>query len=147
MEPKPVYSADKITIPPHTIVNVPIRIRSKLPEGRDFIFQPDEKQGTMYTHIVNSNFVFVPVTNQTSVTRTIPHRVRIGTIIENDDPTGYIVHPAEAALAATPDNQAQPKSNLRPKNSKETTLPNGITVYGDEATANALKEVLLKYNV
>lgn len=43
MELKPVYLADKITIPPYTMVNVLIRIRSKLPEGRDFIFQLDEK--------------------------------------------------------------------------------------------------------
>ena len=60
----------------------------------------------MYTHMVNSNFVFVLVTNQISIARTILRRVRIGTIMENDDPIGYMVHLAEAALAATPDNQA-----------------------------------------
>ncbi|KAJ5203188.1 hypothetical protein N7449_005267 [Penicillium cf. viridicatum] len=146
MEAKPVYAKEKIVIPPHSMANIPINVETNLPNGRDFIFHPDEGNATMHTHVVDVSFSFVPVANHTPVTQTIPRRIYIGTVTETEYTTAYAVHSNAAILAANP-SPAIGTVNLRPENPTEVVLDNGLTIYGNKATTAKLTDVLLQYNI
>jgi hypothetical protein len=51
----------KKIVPPNTIKEIPIRIRKKLNNNRDFLFL-SEHSNVIY-HIVNSNFSFIQIRN------------------------------------------------------------------------------------
>jgi hypothetical protein len=56
-----VNSRKKKIIPPNTIKEIPIRIKKKLNDNRDFLFLFEHPNATY--HIMNSNFSFIQIRN------------------------------------------------------------------------------------
>ena len=70
-------------IPPHSILSVPIRCLG-VPKDRDYIFEPDDVNFSLYAHLVNSETSFIPVRNDTDKSLRIPRNFRLGHITEMD---------------------------------------------------------------
>ncbi|KAJ5675356.1 hypothetical protein N7462_008253 [Penicillium macrosclerotiorum] len=160
--PRPVYASEKTVIQPGQAVRLPVFVKSKLPE-RNFVFDPESKYDSP-TQLVDANFCLIPVRNLSDKPQTIQRKARIGMLSEADYTSAYLVQPEAAAFcmkppllpASTSSTSSDDPSNkltaaavaqiIRPNNeTKQVTLPNGITIYGDKETTAKLREVVEAY--
>jgi hypothetical protein len=110
-----VVAQKQVTVQPYSRERIPIKLRTNLPEGRDYIFEPanrlpgipvpdsTEESGArgfaVYTHLVDHEFSFVEAVNDTDKPVLVARHVRLGTVSDSDYVTAYrvSVHAAELA--------------------------------------------------
>jgi hypothetical protein len=84
VEVRPVYTASQVVVQPKTTYYVPIRVKSKLPSDREFLFDPEPSDCCLAAYLVDANFTCVPVTNTTNVRQPIARHKKLGCIREAD---------------------------------------------------------------
>lgn len=108
-----MYAAQHIIIPPRSIVRVPIRVQTTLPNDRDYVFEGRHHEAAFYSHLVDANFAWVQVVNDIGNPVTLRRRDRIGTLYEADMPMACVVEPEVAELGRSPTGH-DIKSNTNP---------------------------------
>lgn len=105
-----------MTIQPHALMQVPIKIAGILPTGSDFSFQPEytnntsnlRQAGAIYAHVVDSNMSFVQVRNDSDEPVVIPRHARLGMVTELEEEGCYAADAGDHALAGwTPDAEVK----------------------------------------
>ena len=91
-----VYAAEHTVIPPRSVVCVPARVQSALPEDRGYVFEGRHRQAAFYSHLVEANFSRVQAVNDTGNPVTLRRRDRIGTLYEADMPMACAVESVQA---------------------------------------------------
>ena len=149
-----VRSEKRQIVPPKSTGTVQVALKGKGPlPDRDFMFEP-EMQGA-YAHLVDSNFNFVSIRNDTNSSLVIPRRHRIGSVVEYEAEEGYPMDVENHSLAAKSSKEKEPLLEeftdlLTPKSaigkmavppSQETQLPNGITIYGKEEYVEIMRKI------
>ena len=76
----PVHAKKSITIPPHSQLAIPVHHASL--SDRDFFFEPDQLDLTLYAHFVDSSHSAVLAKNDSDQHIKVPRNVRLGTVQE-----------------------------------------------------------------
>ncbi|KAL4744304.1 hypothetical protein BDW72DRAFT_199729 [Aspergillus terricola var. indicus] len=96
-----VYAAGRFILSPHTRGRIPVQVKRKLPRDRDFIFEPSNRTSyTMYTQLVDADFAWIEVENNTPRTIIIGRCSRLGYVSDADFAITAEVDPKHAYLAA-----------------------------------------------
>ena len=102
-----VRSATLVTIPPHTCMTVPIKIRgSSLPEDRDYSFEPKQDfqalgpEGGFFNHVTNAHIAAVQVRNASNKAYTLPKNAKVGMLRDYEEEGCYNASPDDRHLAA-----------------------------------------------
>lgn len=156
---KAILAKQRTIIPPHSNLAVAI-IEPDLPDGRDFLFEPDCRQAdaAVYAHIVDHMMSEVHVRNDSDFPLVVPRKSRMGQIVEYKAEDCYLATADDAVLASTsrrqPMRQGWIKTAMRGllaaaavfhtsmDGSLERKLPNGITVYGPSDTSTQIEAVV-----
>lgn len=103
-----VKSSARLTLAPRTTQQVPVLYAclDKLPEDRDFLFEPQcslqlGQAGGVYAHVVDASFQAVQVRNDTDLPVVIPRKTRLGTLGEYDQDGCFPIEAYHSDLAAT----------------------------------------------
>ena len=163
-----LYSAKRMTIPPHCNVAVPVagpRLAPlQLPDNRDLIFEPQALETlSTYAHIVDYNLSAVFVRNDTDSPITLARKRLLGKVVEIDNAECYGISVAAENhdLAAKAPKQKRRQNWIRqglqhlvtgaalfsaaitPVNeATEATYASGVTIYGtSEARSRVAKKV------
>lgn len=153
-----VCAKKEVKIPPGSATTIPIKLKGKgaLPKGRDLLFEPAKFAtrlglgGGIVAHLVDADTALVEARNTTDKAVTIAKNCRLGRINEIDADGYFLATPEDRDLATGPVN-TDPKiyrlqSNVpESKTAQESTLNNGITLYGDDNVRKQLAEVALAY--
>lgn len=130
-------------------------IKAKIPEGRDFFFEPDSSVNvTMCSHVLDVNTSKILVKNETDNTIKVPRRYRLGQISEVDCDNCFQI--ADIDLAVRPPKKVREdiKKTLRRTSTTmfagispilpttgltnmETRLSNGSMAYGNDEARSA----------
>lgn len=78
----PMHAKKSLMIPPYSQVQIPVHHASLC--DRDFIFEPDELNLTLYAHLVDSSMHFILAQNNSNRAVEIPRNFRLGTIQKAD---------------------------------------------------------------
>ena len=153
-----VCAKEETKIPPSSAAAIPIKLRGKgtLPKRRDFLFDPAKPSarlgsgGGIVAHLVDADTAFVEVRNTTDKLVTIAKDCRLGYITDIDVDRYFLATPEDRDLATGPitTNPSTDLPHPHPPKSKqvfESTLENGITIYGDEDVRKQLAEVTSAY--
>jgi hypothetical protein len=155
--PRPVYADRHTTIPSNTTMQLPVRVKSKLPKDRDFLFTPRYGGSVaLFSHVVDAGFAWIQVTNPNNKDWTISRHARVGLLSDfedtnqqnighqnEEDYSQYSYHvmgekavqtmdPAFAVLGANP--------------SLERKLENGITVYSEANVQDKFIKLLKEFD-
>lgn len=78
----PVYAAQRVVVPSHSVGRIPIRTKKALPTEKDYMFRPTDATVPVYvsTHLVDDDFSFVEVRNDQPRPVTIARHARLGTV-------------------------------------------------------------------
>ena len=102
-----VRSASKITIPPHTCLAVPVKIRGQsLPADRDYSFEPKQDfqqlgpEGGFFNHITDAHLAAVQVRNATNKPVILPKHAKVGMLRDFEEEGCYHASPDDRHLAA-----------------------------------------------
>ena len=139
------------TVAPNSVMNIPITYHGSIPDDHDFLFKPQSchklgHEGGVYAHVVDSTISFIKVKNATYHPIKLSRHARLGTIVEYNAHSCYIVSSEAESLATcgwrVPDqsDSVSTSSSSAPRTdpSKEHPLPNGVTIYGNYNAASAL---------
>ena len=80
----PVHAKKSLVVPPRSQVQVPVHHHHGSLPDRDFFFEPDEMNLTLYAHLVDSSMSAILAKNDTDRAVQIPRNFRLGTIQEAD---------------------------------------------------------------
>ncbi|KAJ5232494.1 hypothetical protein N7468_005450 [Penicillium chermesinum] len=127
---RPVYAAAQVIIPPYSTANVPIRIKTKLPDNRDYVFDPSATQCYVQASIVDANFTYIPFTNKTDTRRVIP----VGAVSER----------YKKQTLQWPERRVNISTHTH---NLQTVLPNGVTIYGKPRVVQKLQTVIETYDI
>jgi hypothetical protein len=103
----------------------------------------------MFNHIADANFSFIQVINQSDKPVTVPRKTRLGVLSDYEDCRAYMFD-SDATLDFAQTNMSPrtlPRLRKCDDKSKETKLPNGISVYGDPETTERLRKVIERHDV
>ena len=75
---KPIHLKKSTVIPPHSITPVQVHSLAAMPSDRDFLFEPDDVNFSLYAHIVNFETEAILVRNDEPKAITIPRNLRLG---------------------------------------------------------------------
>ena len=125
-----VRAKAKVTIEPHTIRNVEVKV-ADLPRERDLTFTPDHsnatseirQKGAVYAHMVDSSMTFVQVRNDSDSPLVVQRHVRLGTVNDLEEEGCYAAAPEDHGFAGL-DTFSKDKMGLKPS----TTDPDYSTV-------------------
>ena len=143
-----VQSLKRIIVPAHTITTMPIKLRSKqsLDNNKSYIFTPSYNgateallnKGGIYNHLVDSNFSFVNVRNDSNTDVIIPRHTFIGYIESFQELECYPIDPESHDLAAYMDDGSSIQDNTETTPNSLTKIDNnqyktdlGITIYAE----------------
>ncbi len=147
-----LLSSQETVVPPRSEVMVSL-VPLPLPDDRDFLFHPATQANlTLFTHLVNYKTSKVLVRNDSSQTIRIPHRHRLGHIVDIAYDNYFLTnaHSIRDAATSPPSSQHLPSpdasSSFLPSDSSlETVLSNGVKVYGDATTVKQIAELVAEY--
>ncbi|KAJ5853984.1 hypothetical protein N7534_006527 [Penicillium rubens] len=128
-------------------------MRSTLPTERDFIFNTSIDHVDIACQLVDAGFTTLHAYNTSNATQTILRRAKIGYLEEADYTTAYEAEPNASALCFPPRryDTSHPRPVVIPDipehASKQTKLPNGVTVYGDPDTVAKLAQVVNEFDI
>lgn len=137
-----IRSRNKMTIQPHALMQVPIKIAGILPLGRDLSFQPEynsntsslRQAGAIYAYVVDSNMSFVQVRNDSDDPVVIPRHARLGMVTELEEEGCYAADVEDHKLTGwKPDTAVKVGGAAR-----TTRLPNSVTVHGTQGSPEVL---------
>lgn len=100
-----VRALQQLTIPPHTHMAVPVKIRGKqLPDDRDYSFLPaDESRlgtaGGFFAHITDAHLTAVQVRNSTNEPVIIPKNKRVGRLQDFEEEGCFLASTEDRHLA------------------------------------------------
>lgn len=98
-----VYAKQRSLLPAYSVSKLAVRLKTDLPANRDFIFDPLDGStlngATIYAHMVDHEFSFIEVRNETPTPITVTRHARIGTISDADFVTAYQVSEDAIPLA------------------------------------------------
>ena len=106
----PVHSKKSLLVPPHSQVQIPVH-HACLPD-RDFFFEPDETNLTLFAHFVDSSTSAILAKNDSDRAVMIPRNFRLGTIQEADFDNCYHI--------TTGQEDAVDLASRRPQNEHKT---------------------------
>lgn len=148
-----VQSLKRMIVPAHTITTMPVKLRSKqcLDDNKSYIFTPAYNgateallnKGGIYNHLVDSNFSFVNVKNDSDTDMIIPRHTFVGYIESFHELECYQIDLESHDLVAYMDDETCIRNNTEDvdqqpatssltridKNQYRTDL--GITVYAE----------------
>ena len=158
-------------VPPFSYLQVSVKVKD-FPKDRDFIFEPGYdnnlgEKGGLYTHVVDVALSFVHLRNDTNRAVTIQRHARLGMIMEFNENGCFLANPVDhplalsrpswksklftgtAALASIfPGAVTNKVTSAKTKvGSSETTLPNGVTVFGTPVVAEQLATLVESFPV
>lgn len=123
---------------------VPAHVKGDLPDC-DFMFE-NGYIVPLQACLVDADFSWVEAVNDSSAAVTIERKARLGTLCEADFPTAcYVSTQASESMEET--QSVEPRQAVYSRDKQETTLPNGVTIYGSPAVAADFAEVISKYQV
>jgi hypothetical protein len=138
-EARPVLTAQHLIIPPHSEAKIPVKIKSSLPDDRDFLFDPCHTS-TVYSHAVNANMSFVTAVNRTNKPTNLAAYTRAGTLSDLDTVIAYQANPTAAELSAVALEKDSVSVHTTPNPSRATTvIDNGVSIYGTKEVVDRLK--------
>jgi hypothetical protein len=104
-----VHTTKKIVVPAHTVTTMPVQLKSKQPltDEKTYLFSPTyngitealQNKGGIYNHLVDSNFSFVHVKNDTDNDMVIPRHTRVGYVELISEEECYTVDAADQVFA------------------------------------------------
>ena len=154
---RPVRATGKTIIPPHTVGMVSIEVKGNtLPPGT-YLFEPRYSSATRaianaggtYAHVVDQSVSQVQIANDSNEPLIINHHIRLGDVVDLAYEGCYHSDPAAHTLAARVTSvTVDPGLSLfKPtrESTKETTISNGITIYGDIETVTRIQAVANQY--
>ena len=82
-----IEAKSTLTLPPNSVMDVPVSYHGSLPEERDFLFEPElsldlGREGGVFAHIVDSLMTFIQAKNATLSSVKIPRNARLGTVVK-----------------------------------------------------------------
>ena len=91
-------------VAPGATVEVPVSYNGRIPEDRDFLFEPDCSQnfgpsGGVFAHVVDSTISMVQVYNATAAPVKLPHKAKLGSLFEYEQDGAFLATPEDAPLA------------------------------------------------
>ena len=144
-----VRCAEGTILPANCVSIVPVIIHSELPEDRDYLFEPEQvglslgKHGGIYTHIVDHTIHHVHVFNDSPRKLEVPKNRKVGHLTDYDGEGVFHVDHANHPLAVKPPQDSSgPDQTLSPM---EYSTENGITIYGDKKTREAILSVVNEF--
>ena len=138
-----IQSHNKMTVQPHALIQVPIKIAGTLPSGRDLSFQPEynsntstlRQAGAIYAHVVDANMSFIQVRNNSDIPIVIPRHARLGMVTELKEEGCYAADTKDHKLAGW-----KPDTSVRVGGAAKTTrLTNGVTIHRSEGSSEVLQ--------
>ena len=78
----PIHAKRAVVVPPYSQVQISVHY-SPLPD-RDFFFEPDQLELSLYTHLVDANLSTIIAKNDSDAPVKIPRNLRLGTVREAD---------------------------------------------------------------
>ena len=93
-----VHARSTMVVPPHTELLIPVHYVGDLPD-RDFLFEPNETQLSLYAHLVDQGTTAVLAKNDNDHAVVIARNLRLGTMSEIDYDYCYHVSDDMADLA------------------------------------------------
>lgn len=91
-----VHLRKTTTVPPHSVMPVPIHRLGDVPKDRDYMFEPDDVNFSLYAHLVDSDTSSILVRNNTGKSLHIPRNFRLGRVMELDYPNACHVSGEDA---------------------------------------------------
>ena len=152
-----VHAKTASIIPPHGELMIPTS-PLKLPEDRDFLFEPSVQGNlTMYAHLVDHGMSSILVRNDSNSPVQIPKKTRLGNVTEIDYDncfqaevdTDYAAVPSKL-LTQTPSPSipgARPvaEPQVYTPVPGEVRCPNGVMLFGGEDAVRALAELVEEF--
>ena len=136
-----VATPHEVDLEPNSVTPVPAETARSLPTDRDFEFTPESnikpRHLFPYAYTLNASFEFVLVRNQSDERVRLPKGTRLGTVKECEVVGCYQIDASEHGLAALPERASE--------RHMETTLTNGITVYGTPGVRAQLTNVVMRF--
>lgn len=141
----------------HTVIpsNSELLLRTgelNLPEDRDFLFEPiGDVHFTMYAHIVDSSMTGVLVRNETNRDVQVPKYRKLGNITEMDFENCFQSTIDRDFAAVKPEAYLHFNREVAPDiyptagDRKETTMPNGVKIYGSPEQSKALESLVTEF--
>ena len=93
----PVHVRKSIIIPPRSEAQIPVH-HVTLPD-RDFFFEPEQSQLSLYAHLVNASMTAVLAKNDSDQAVKVPRNLRLGTVQEADFDNCYHVTSGQEDVA------------------------------------------------
>ena len=147
-----LLSSQETVVPPRSEAMVSL-FPLPLPDNRDFLFHPTTQANlTLFTHLVDHEISKVLVRNNSSQTIRVPHRHRLGHIVDIAYENCFFAnaHSVRDAATSPPYSQHLPNPDtssffLPSDSSLETILSNGVKVYGDATAVKQIAELVAEY--
>ena len=139
-------------IPPRSETMVPL-LPVPLPDDRDFLFHPTAQPNlTLFAHIIHHDTKKILVRNTSDRLLRISRRQKLGHVVDIWYDNCFLADVESAFHSATVPPQTAPffehELSCAPTptdQSMETTLDNGVRVYGDERAVTLLSQLVAKY--
>ena len=160
---KKVFLKESVTVPPHSQIML-ATAQIKLPEDRDFLFEPGPARLSMYAHLVDHTMSGVIARNDSNVPVQVPKRMRLGHVCEVDFDncfhakidSDFALRPAmdfalksaqsldfsSTSLHTLATSTDIPPTSLGPM---ETRLPNGVMLYGNPEQVQELASLVQEF--
>lgn len=91
----PVHARKTTIVPPLTEVTLPVHYTT-IPADRDFLFEPEELNLSLYAHLVDSKSKHTIIRNESDNAVHIPRNCRVGRMTELDFPNAFQVYSDDA---------------------------------------------------
>ncbi len=106
-----IHARKAVDVPLRSKMAVPVH-HTAIPSDRDFFFEPDDTNLSLYAHIINAETTSILVENESDKTVHIPRNYRLGRVLELDFPNAFQVQDegddvAELALRKASANHKQ----------------------------------------
>lgn len=109
---RPIHAKKAVVLPPRAQLAVAVHdLSGGLPADRDFLFEPDDTELTLYAHLVDSSTKAILATNNTDQPVKIPRNFRLGKLVELDYPHAFQVQGEDAVELAARIPARQHKSS------------------------------------
>ena len=97
---KPVHIKKSVVVPPQAEMTIPIHhLAGSLPNDRDYLFEPDESDLTLYAHLMDASTEAILVRNDGKQAVKIPRNFRLGHLTEIDYPNAFFASEGAEDLA------------------------------------------------
>lgn len=93
----PIHAKQSIIVPPRSETHIPVH-HASLPD-RDFFFEPDKSQLSLYAQLVDASMTSIIAKNDSDQAVKVPRNLRLGTVQEADFDNCYHITTGKADVA------------------------------------------------